>query len=387
MGGVAELEAAVDRIDPNVADPETLIGVLRVWSRLGARASLMVAEVERSGAWAALGEVSFMAWVTREGGLPRDTAASLRREGKRLAQLPVTAEAACDGTLTAAQLQAIVANVGDLTVELFAKHEAELVPTLAGLSMADARRACGIWRQRAEALVDGLEPREPVRSFTFRDGVGKIVADSAMKVTMEQAIATAMTFDAAGEERKAPRRNADALEQICEFWNENHTQASDTHHRPHVEILIHADDLDTWQGATTSDGELLSPAVAAMLACDSVLHRVLHNESRVIDYGRSERTAPEVTFRAAALRDGGCRYPGCDRPVTWCQAHHCVQWPAGGRTDQAAMYLLCTRHHHLVHQPGWRQHLDPDDATVTITTPSGLTLTSRPRGPCATAGP
>jgi hypothetical protein len=387
MGGVAELSAAVDRIDPQHLDAETLVEVLRVWSRLTAKAALGVAGVERSGDWAALGDVSFVAWVTREGGLPRDTAASLRREGKRLASLPVTAQAACDGMLTAAQVQAIVHNVTDLTVGLFAEHEADLVPMLAGLSTLDARRACGIWRQRAEALVDGLEPKEPERSFTFREGVGKIVADSAMKVTMEQAIATASTFDAAGEERAKPRRNADALEQICEFWNENHAQAPDTHHRPHIEILIHVDDLDRWQGATTSEGELLSSAVAAALACDSILHRVIHNGSRVIDYGRSERTAPEVTFRAVALRDGGCRYPGCDRPVTWCQAHHCVHWPAGGLTDQSNQYLLCTRHHHLVHQPGWRQHLDPDDATVTITTPDGRTFTSRPRGPCGSGGP
>jgi hypothetical protein len=319
MGGTAELSVAIDRLMPR-ADPELLVDLCREMDRLRANVALTAAAVEQSQVWAADGAASFTSWFAHHTARSREDANALRREGKRLSQLPVAAEAACDGTLSTAQVQAIVSNVGDLTVGLFAEHEAELVPTLAGLSALDARRACGIWRQRAEALVDGAEPKEPVRSFTFRDGVGKIIADSAMKVTMEQAIATASTFDAAGEERAKPRRNADALEQICEFWNENHAQAPDTHHRPHVEILIHVDDLETWGGATTSDGELLTPAVAAALTCDSVLHRVIHNGSRAMDYGRSERTAPEVTFRAVALRDGGCRYPGCDRPVTWCQS-------------------------------------------------------------------
>ncbi|MEP6482771.1 MAG: HNH endonuclease signature motif containing protein [Rhodoglobus sp.] len=41
------------------------------------------------------------------------------------------------------------------------------------------------------------------------------------------------------------------------------------------------------------------------------------------------------------MRDGGCRFPGCDRPPSWCEAHHIVPWSHGGRTDLADGLLLC----------------------------------------------
>jgi hypothetical protein len=65
--------------------------------------------------------------------------------------------------------------------------------------------------------------------------------------------------------------------------------------------------------------------------------------------------------RAALLvRDGGCVFPGCDRPLAWCEAHHLVHWLHGGPTDLENLALLCRAHHRAVHEGGWRLHRDPD---------------------------
>ena len=45
------------------------------------------------------------------------------------------------------------------------------------------------------------------------------------------------------------------------------------------------------------------------------------------------------------------------------------------------LVLLCSRHHHLIHTPGWHLKLEPD-ATVTITKPDGTTRTSHPPPIC-----
>ena len=65
--------------------------------------------------------------------------------------------------------------------------------------------------------------------------------------------------------------------------------------------------------------------------------------------------------RALALRDGGCRFPGCDRPPADCRGHHLRHWADGGQTALANLVLLCEPHHALVHEDRWR--LVPDALT------------------------
>jgi hypothetical protein len=54
---------------------------------------------------------------------------------------------------------------------------------------------------------------------------------------------------------------------------------------------------------------------------------------------------------ALAQRDGGCIFPGCDRPPAWTDAHHARRsWADGGQTDVKDGCLLCGFHHRLVHR-------------------------------------
>ncbi len=51
----------------------------------------------------------------------------------------------------------------------------------------------------------------------------------------------------------------------------------------------------------------------------------------------------------------------------------------GGATDLDNLVLVCTRHHHRLHQPGWQAKLLPD-ATFEVTQPDGIVrCTSPPR--------
>ena len=131
-------------------------------------------------------------------------------------------------------------------------------------------------------------------------------------------------------------------------------------------------------GATTVDGTGLDRATAERLLCDAALHRVLsHGRSAILDYGTATRTIPAPLYNALVLRDHHCRFPGCDRPTTWCEAHHIRPWQAGGPTQLANLVLLCSRHHHLLHHPGWHAKLLPDD-TLEVTDPTGHVRTSHP---------
>ncbi|MGH9230796.1 MAG: HNH endonuclease signature motif containing protein, partial [Acidimicrobiales bacterium] len=82
-------------------------------------------------------------------------------------------------------------------------------------------------------------------------------------------------------------------------------------------------------------------------------------------------------FNALVVRDEHCRFPGCDRPAHWCEGHHVRPWLFGGPTRLLNLVLLCSRHHHLLHHPGWHAKLLPD-ATLEVTNPQGRVRTTTP---------
>ncbi|HEY7927066.1 MAG TPA: DUF222 domain-containing protein, partial [Candidatus Dormibacteraeota bacterium] len=114
-------------------------------------------------------------------------------------------------------------------------------------------------------------------------------------------------------------------------------------------------------------------ATVARLACDATVTRiVLDATSAVIDVGRSRRVVNGSIRRALNARDGGCRWPGCDRSPSWTAAHHVVHWArGGGPTRLPNLVLLCHRHHWLVHEGGW-QLVQSDGSLLTIPPAPGV---------------
>jgi Domain of unknown function (DUF222)/HNH endonuclease len=105
-----------------------------------------------------------------------------------------------------------------------------------------------------------------------------------------------------------------------------------------------------------------------------------------LDVGAVTETIPVHLRRAVAVRDRGCRFPGCDQPVAACQPHHIIPRAQGGPTCLTNMVLLCAFHHLIaIHRWGWGIALHPD-GTVTATSPNGdRTLHSHGPPPAAAA--
>jgi len=109
-------------------------------------------------------------------------------------------------------------------------------------------------------------------------------------------------------------------------------------------------------------GAPISPAEARRLACDAhIVPAVLGGDSQVLDLGRTRRLFTGPIRRALILRDGGCTFPGCDRPARWAEGHHLIPWANGGTTTLTNACLICRRHHRLLHNTsGWQARLGPD---------------------------
>jgi HNH endonuclease len=100
------------------------------------------------------------------------------------------------------------------------------------------------------------------------------------------------------------------------------------------------------------------------LICDGRLQTVVYEGARKpIGVGRASRDIPGWLRRQLVYRDKGCTFPGCGTRA-FVDGHHVVHWEDGGPTDLGNLTLLCSFHHKLVHEFGWRVTLDKSDNSV-----------------------
>jgi hypothetical protein len=120
----------------------------------------------------------------------------------------------------------------------------------------------------------------------------------------------------------------------------------------------------------TGFGTVVSPGELRRLACETgLLPMVLGGGSLPLDLGRQNRLFTRAQRIALAHRDGGCAFPGCDRPPGWCEAHHVNPWSQGGATNLEDGILLCASHHRLIHNTNWRIRIIPDQTPEFIPPP------------------
>jgi Domain of unknown function (DUF222) len=171
--------------------------------------------------------------------------------------------------------------------------------------------------------------------------------------------------------------------------------------RPHLTVAVSLDALQRRDGAAPAElGGVgaIHPQTARRIACDAVRTvAVVSSEDdgsaagavaageeagsaadhglsverdagstlgSTLSVGRATRTIPAAIRTALALRDKGCRFPGCDRPPGWTDGHHIHHWADHGETEVPNLVSLCRRHHHMVHERGWSIRLQPDGSVA-----------------------
>jgi hypothetical protein len=126
--------------------------------------------------------------------------------------------------------------------------------------------------------------------------------------------------------------------------------------RPAVRVLVAERDLARGTGAGHLEGQpdAVSIATVERHICESGVVPIAFGDSgQVLNLGVTRRLFSSRQRIALAARDGGCRFPGCDRPPSWTEAHHSIPWEEGGPTNVDDGILLCRHHHLLVHNNGW----------------------------------
>ncbi len=125
-----------------------------------------------------------------------------------------------------------------------------------------------------------------------------------------------------------------------------------------VQVLVTERDLSRRAGVGRIEGQpdAVSIETVERHICDSGIVPILFDSNgQAVNVGRDQRLFNRRQRIGMAARDGGCRFPDCDRPPSWTEAHHIDEWMRDfGKTDIADGVLLCRHHHLLVHDNGWR---------------------------------
>lgn len=367
---------------------EEILALVELIEHAEARLVESVAVFDADEGWAHDGEYSFACWLRARADMSRAASRQLGRFARTLRSMPVTEVAVREGKLSVAKARLLADVINERTFERFCEQEAFLVDQVQGLSVDDAKLALGYWKRLADS--DGPDPGEPSGNWAqlshgYR-GRWRLEADlDQVSGTLLKAVLDAIVdrmhqdgrfADLTGSENTCSRRTADAVVEMAT----RATGATPNQPAVHPDVVVVVP-----QAALTDCPDPFDPpciigggpvdlrGVYRLALLGSVSKMTVDDRGRPLDLGRKVRLASGDQWIAASVRDRGCVSPGCDRPVGWCQAHHLRWWRHGGRTDLANLALLCSHHHHLVHDAGWSIEPLPD-ATWRLTRPDGTTV-------------
>ena len=154
--------------------------------------------------------------------------------------------------------------------------------------------------------------------------------------------------------RNYGQRSVDALMELCRQGSGSRRDGAGP--RPQLIIRASVDTLAGIKGAPAGElegGGTVPAETVQRYACDSAISRITGQSELEHELNHASRTLPASTRRALEARDRHCVFPGCARPLNWCDGHHLVWWTRGGATALPNLALLCRPHHRMVHEEGW----------------------------------
>jgi hypothetical protein len=381
-------------VDPDTLDADgvraMLIACRRLRSQLDGAEARLIAAGQRLGAFKHGGAFDAPSWMRDHLGSSVRDARTRTELAERLDSLPETTAALASGDITLEHAAVVARTADERHREAVVADEASLVAQAKATSADRFAKDVRAFVDRIDAdggLVrcERLRARRSASMHVRPDGMGVTVLEldpeshawwrSALGTFAEQlwrADHPKSNEPMPVEERSNRQRLADAAIEMARRALATGPAAA----REVRPVVIARFDRDVLvEQLRIVDAEItgvgpVPAATARRLACDcDVLPVVLGGKREVLDLGRSARLPNRAVRRALLARDIGCRWVGCDRPHEWCEAHHIVEWETGGVTALWNLVLLCSRHHHMVHEGGWRLTGTAD--RITIRRPDG----------------
>ena len=407
--------------------------ITRLWGHINSATAQFLAlltEFDRKEGWAQHGMASCAHWLSWQCGIGPVAAREKVRTARALESLPKITEAFGEGRLSYSKVRALT-RVATAATEATLLHIA-----LNGTAEHVERTVRGFRRVQRDLERDEAEAVHERRYLDYRresDGSVRLEARLAPEVgemllkALEAAeaeleepggdaesagaaepAADAVPADVSAETpgprpalrqwrgagsggasaetppRSASQRRADALEHILERFLAGKCSGSAASAHELVVHIAHdaLRDVPESTGASFEHGGRVAVETARRLGCDGALLGVVKGaQGEPLAVGRRTRAVPPAIRRALRVRDGGCRFPGCDR-ARHVHAHHIRHWADGGETALGNLVTLCSFHHRQVHEGGYGVRVR--QGAIEFTRPDGRVIppAGLPHGGC-----
>ncbi|CAA9217075.1 MAG: hypothetical protein AVDCRST_MAG76-476 [uncultured Acidimicrobiales bacterium] len=369
---------------------EEILALVDMRDRVEAALVERVGVFDATEGWAADGAYSFPCWLRARADVSRGESLQLGRFARTLRSMPATEAAVEAGKLSVAKARLLAGVINERTRARFDDQEAFLVDQVQGLDVDGAAVALRYWKRLAD--TDGPDPADPTRNRASMtkgwDDRWHLDADldpvsGAVVSAVLDAIAEKMhqdgRFSGRDEIPSRARRTAESLVEMATRASGPHPDQPAVH--PDIVVVVPVERLTENQpdpfappAELVGTGPVALDDVLRLSLLGTVSTMAIDGDGRPLNLGRKQRLATPDQWIALNVRDRGCVAPGCDRPAGFCQAHHLAWWDRDlGATDLANLCLVCSHHHHLIHDQGWT--LQPrTDGTWNLTRPDHSTV-------------
>ena len=296
-------------------------------------------------------------WLAWRCDLSLITAKEKLRTAHALKALPAISEAFSVGELS-------YTKVRELTRVANRDNEQYLLDFALRTTATHVAQRCRELRMGDEASIDTAARAFANRSLRIRRDPQRGIMIVTVELPMETGELLEKALDKARDDEvlEIPdlvdtswsTRQADAFVNMVTGFltgTENDQQTNDNYL-----VTIHVDQ-SALQG---KDGRsALAIETVKRLCCDGPAVVLIETEKgEPLSIGRKSRIIPRAIERAVRARDNnGCRFPGCHHH-RFLQCHHVEHWSGHGETSLDNLMLLCTKHHTLIHEGGFRIETD-----------------------------
>jgi len=361
---LAALRAAVDllRAAPDVFDGDDelhtfVIGAQVEQHRLVAALAPAVARWDRLRLWADDGSLSAASRLSVETHTSKAAARCTIRRAKQLQEMPATAAALAEGSLSPEHVDLFGRANHSHRRERFTHDEETLVDTCKPLLFDEATRAVNYWRNRADADGSGddeatkrrdraarahLHASETLDGSTAINGLLDPIAGEIFRNELDRLEQTLYLHDKQmSNERTNAQRRAAALVEMAT----RSASTPDKAQRPKPLFVVHVGDETARHLCELAGGAVLQADDLRDWVDDALMEAFLFDGPRVVLTASQKRTFTGKLRHAIQARDRRCQHPsGCDTSAVRADIDHIVAWADGGTTDQFNGRSLCSTH-------------------------------------------